>query len=76
MLYGFIPQTLCADRVKRLVKKATSGDNDPLDICVISERPIARAEVIVQARVVGGLRMLDRREADDKIIAVLMDDAI
>jgi len=76
MLYGFIPQTLCADRVKRLVKNATSGDNDPLDICVISDRPIARAEVIVQARVVGGLRMLDRREADDKIIAVLMDDAI
>ena len=57
-------------------ENAISGDNGPLDICVISERPIARAEVIVQARVVGGLPMLDRGEADDKIIAVLMDDAI
>ena len=57
-------------------ENAISGDNGPLDICVISERPIARAEVIVQARVVGGLPMLDRGEADDKIIGVLMDDAI
>jgi inorganic pyrophosphatase len=56
------------------MKGATHGDRDPLDICVLSERPIARAEVILAARVVGGLPMLDRGEADDKIVAVLLQD--
>jgi inorganic pyrophosphatase len=41
---------------------------------VVSERPISRAEVILKARVVGGLPMLDGGEADDKIIAVLDND--
>ena len=54
--------------------EASFGDRDPLDICVFSERPIARAEVIVNARVIGGLPMLDGGEADDKIIAVLEND--
>jgi inorganic pyrophosphatase len=49
---------------------------DPLDICVLSERPINRAEVIMEVRVVGGLLMEDGGEADDKIVAVLKDDAI
>jgi inorganic pyrophosphatase len=53
---------------------ATHGDRDPLDVCVLSERPIARAEVILAARVVGGLPMLDHGEADDKIVAVLLQD--
>ena len=73
-LYGFIPRTYCGDQVGRLMKGATHGDRDPLDICVFSERPIARAEVILTARVVGGLPMLDRGEADDKIVAVLLQD--
>jgi inorganic pyrophosphatase len=73
-LYGFIPRTYCGDQVGRLMKGATHGDRDPLDICVLSERPIARAEVILAARVVGGLPMLDRGEADDKIVAVLLQD--
>ena len=47
---------------------------DPIDICVVSERPIARSEVIVSARVVGGLQVIDNEEADDKIIAVLATD--
>ncbi len=75
-LYGFIPRTYCAERVQALMADANCGDGDPLDICVISERPIARAEVILQARVVGGLPMLDGGEADDKIIAVLANDEI
>ena len=75
-LYGFIPKTYCGERVKALMPNAKCGDEDPLDICVISERPIARAEVILQARVVGGLPMLDDGEADDKIIAVLANDEI
>ncbi len=73
-LYGFIPRTYCGSNVTRLSKRAIKGDGDPLDICVISERPIARAEVILNARVVGGLPMVDHGEADDKIIAVLETD--
>ena len=75
-LYGFVPQTYCADGVAALMPDAQCGDLDPLDICVISERPIARAEVIVTARVIGGLPMLDGGEADDKIIAILGDDPV
>lgn len=75
-LYGFIPRTLCADRVCELMPGATCGDADPLDICVLSERPITRAEVILTGRIVGGLPMLDGGEADDKLIAVLKDDPV
>ncbi len=73
-LYGFIPQTYCGDRVKKLAPRAKRGDGDPLDICVLSERPITRNEILVPARVIGGLRMIDKEEADDKIIAVLESD--
>lgn len=75
-LYGFIPRTYCGSRVGKLMKEAKGGDEDPLDICVISERPISRGEIIVSARVVGGLPMLDHGEADDKIIAVLANDTV
>ena len=75
-LYGFIPRTYCGTRVRDLMPDAEKGDGDPLDICVVSERPIERAEVILTARVVGGLPMLDGGEADDKIVAVLKQDAI
>src|SRR5690606_19859012 len=54
-LYGFIPRTYCGDRVGKLMPGASYGDGDPLDICVVSERPIARSEVILDAKVVGGL---------------------
>ncbi len=73
-LYGFIPQTYCASRVQQLSPKSKKGDGDPLDICVITERPINRGEVILRARVIGGIQMVDRGEADDKIIAVLDND--
>ena len=75
-LYGFIPRTYCGDRVRDLMPGAERGDGDPLDVSVVSERPITRAEVIVNARVIGGLPMLDAGEADDKIIAVLDNDPI
>ena len=75
-LYGFIPKTYCGDRVRDMLPGAESGDADPLDICVISERPINVCEVILKARIVGGLPMLDNGEADDKIIAVLDRDAM
>lgn len=73
-LYGFIPRTFCGDRTGLLSPTAKGGDGDPMDICVVSERPINRAEVIVRARVVGGLQMVDGGEADDKIVAVLQND--
>ena len=73
-LYGFVPRTYCGPRTQRLSPRSVRGDGDPLDICVLSERPITRGEVLVRARVVGGLQMVDAREADDKIIAVLDND--
>jgi len=75
-LYGFIPQTYCGERVRRLAPGCDRGDGDPLDICVISERPITHSEVLLRARVVGGLKLVDRGEADDKIIAVLDGDYV
>ncbi len=75
-LYGFVPQTYCAQRVADLSPEADGGDNDPLDICVISERPIQKSEILLTARVVGGLQMVDDNEADDKIIAVLANDDV
>ena len=53
---------------------AERGDGDPLDICVICERTVTRADIILDAHVIGGLRMIDRGEADDKIVAVLRND--
>lgn len=73
-LYGFIPRTYCSVRVHELSPTSERGDGDPLDICVITERPINRGEVILRSRVIGGLQMVDRGEADDKIIAVLDND--
>ncbi len=75
-LYGFVPRTYCGERVKRLSPGSTVGDGDPLDIVVLSERPITRNEIIVRARVVGGLQMVDNHEADDKIIGVLENDLV
>ena len=73
-LYGFVPRTYCAERVAELCPGALLGDGDPLDICVISERAIDRADITLTATVVGGLQMLDGDEADDKIIGVLARD--
>jgi len=75
-LYGLIPRTYCAERVAAMSPEVAVADRDPLDICVISERAIDRSEIMLSARVVGGLRMLDHGEADDKIVAVLLDDAV
>jgi inorganic pyrophosphatase len=75
-LYGFIPRTYCGRSIAALCPGAERGDGDPLDVCVLSERPIQRSEIIVPARVVGGLQLLDRGEADDKVIAVLEGDFV
>lgn len=75
-LYGFIPKTFCGNKVCAMMEGAARGDGDPLDICVITERPISKTEILLNARVVGGFPMLDGGEADDKIIAILENDPI
>lgn len=76
VLYGFIPQTYCDERVRRLTPGAKRADRDPLDICVISERQIERGDILLNTCVIGGIQMIDGGEADDKIIAVLRNDNI
>ncbi len=78
-LYGFLPQTYCAEEVAdycmlKSGRKGIIGDGDPLDIIVLTERNIAHGNIIVPAVPIGGIRMIDDGEADDKIIAVLKGD--
>jgi inorganic pyrophosphatase len=73
-LYGLIPRTFCGRGVAALSSTADTADGDPLDICVFSERPINNSDIILPARVIGGIKMIDNGEADDKIVAVLAND--
>lgn len=75
-LYGFIPQTYCGKHVAAMCDDVNEADGDPLDICVYSERLITKSDILLNARVVGGIQMIDDDEADDKIIAVLDGDNI
>lgn len=77
--YGFVPSTYCGERVAAWAMEKTGrqgviGDGDPLDICVLTEHTINHGGILVRARPIGGLRLFDRAEADDKLIAVLVDD--
>jgi inorganic pyrophosphatase len=79
--YGFIPQTFCGAEVAKLCEERTGqtgirGDGDPMDICVLTEKTITHAFLLVRAKPIGGLRMIDGDEADDKIVAVLADDLV
>lgn len=58
--YGFIPQTYY-------------DDHDPFDVLVVTNLPTFTG-CIVEARPIGLFRMLDRGEADDKVLAVLQYD--
>jgi inorganic pyrophosphatase len=76
-LYGFIPRTYCGKRVAALSAPGVErADGDPLDICVMSERAITRSDIVLNARVIGGIQMIDGGEADDKIVAVLDNDLV
>ena len=80
-MYGFIPQTLCHNKVAELAIEKTGrndivGDYDPLDICILTEKSISHGDILVEAIPIGGFRLIDRNQADDKIIAVLKDDAV
>ena len=58
--YGFIPRTL-------------AGVNDPIDILVFCQADLPPL-TLVEARVIGVMRMRDRNETDDKILAVAQHD--
>lgn len=80
-LYGFVPQTFCAEKVAQSCMDACGrtgivGDGDPLDICVLTEKAIPHGDILVQAIPIGGFRMIDDNQADDKIIAVLKHDHV
>jgi inorganic pyrophosphatase len=80
--YGFIPQTYCGDRTGARCAERTRaaqpirGDGDPLDICILTEKHFSQGQFIARVRPIGGLRMVDHDEADDKIIAVLDADPV
>jgi len=78
-LYGFIPQSFCGEQVAQLCADRTGrdgiqGDGDPMDICVLTEKTFAQGNFFLQAEPIGGLRMIDGDQADDKIISVLQAD--
>lgn len=80
-LYGFLPQTFCGQLVgeycmEKTGKTGIKGDGDPIDICVLTEKDITHGDIIVHALPIGGFRMIDGNEADDKIIAVLDNDVV
>lgn len=58
--YGFIPQTL-------------GEDNDPLDIVVLTQVSVVPL-CLIPSKVIGVMQMIDRGEADEKIIAVAEQD--
>ena len=77
--YGFIPQTYCGPRVGQRCSERCGvpnirGDGDPMDVCILTEKSMAHANFFLRARPIGGLRMIDGEEADDKIVAVLERD--
>jgi inorganic pyrophosphatase len=80
-LYGMLPQTYCGERVAnhcmtKFARKGIVGDKDPLDICVLTEKLVTHGNILLKAIPIGGIKLIDNNEADDKIIAVLKDDAL
>ncbi|MDA9563547.1 inorganic pyrophosphatase [Flavobacteriales bacterium] len=80
-LYGFVPKTYCGEHIANRCMDSTGldsivGDGDPLDICVLTERDVTHGDILVKVIPIGGFRMIDGGEADDKIIAVLANDEI
>ena len=79
--YGLLPRTLCAGQVAALAEERTGrrplvGDDDPLDVLVLTEKDFTHGNILVQAIPIGGLGLLDGDEVDDKIVAVMANDAV
>ena len=47
-----------------------------LTFAFLTEKTIAHGDILVDARPIGGFRMIDGNQADDKIIAVLTNDVV
>jgi inorganic pyrophosphatase len=80
-LYGFIPQTFSGEKVaaycnEKVGREDIVGDGDPVDICVLTEKEIVHGDILVEAIPLGGFRMIDGNESDDKIIAILKNDTV
>lgn len=80
-LYGFVPKTYCDAEIQKLAvasgsEDVTEGDHDPLDICVLSSHVINSGGFLLEAIPIGGFKMIDKGEADDKIVAVLKGDHV
>jgi len=80
-IYGFLPQTYCDTQVAARCMERTNlknivGDQDPLDICVLTAWSVTHGDLILECRPIGGFRMIDGGEADDKIIAVIVGDPV
>ncbi|MCW3804441.1 inorganic pyrophosphatase [Plebeiibacterium marinum] len=80
-LYGFIPQTFCGQKIgefcsQKSGREGIEGDGDPLDICVLTEKDVPHGDILAVAIPIGGFRMIDGNQADDKIIAVLKGDIV
>lgn len=80
-LYGFLPQTYAGDLVgnycsEKIECAGIKGDGDPIDVCVLTEKFISRGDIMMRVIPIGGFRMIDKDEADDKIIAVMVGDFV
>ena len=80
-LYGFVPKTYAGQLsanycMEKTGLKEIKGDGDPIDICVLTEKMIPRGDIMLRAVPIGGFRMIDNNEADDKLIAVLVGDFV
>jgi len=64
--YGFIPSTL--------MDKERGGDGDALDVLILSQR--IESQSVVETIPIGVIKLLDRGEADDKILAIPRDESL
>jgi inorganic pyrophosphatase len=80
-LYGLLPRTYAGKCVGDYCKKKTGivdlvGDGDPLDVCVLTDNVVLHGDILLKAAPIGGFRLIDGGQADDKIIAVMVGDFI
>ena len=71
--YGAIAQTWEDPNIAD-VDTGLGGDNDPVDVLQLNERPCARGE-LQRVRVLGALALVDGGETDWKLLVVDADDA-
>ena len=60
--YGFLPKTYC-------------DDGDPLDVLVFSQCAFVPGS-LVKVKIIGGFKMIDGKEQDDKLLAIHLDDPL